>query len=429
VIVGFILAAVFSLALASFFSAGEAALSAFSRERLAALSRRSEQSQAELSDLTDREELLLSAVAARLLFSMLFFVVCGWAGVWLFPAPPRAYVAVAVALLGAFIVVLLFAEVAAKSFARANAEHTLIQITPALRAASALLWPARWLFRVCNRAFGRLFGAPIAETPDAQAAEEARLIAQNGEQNGLLQKEQKEMIESVVSLPDVDVEEVMTPRTDMIALPHDANVRQAYKLFLDRGVSRIPVYQETLDEIVGVLYAKDLLPVCSAGRAETTGVTELMRKPFFVPETKRVGELLHEMRAHKMHMAIVLDEYGGTAGLVTNEDIVEEIVGEIEDEFDTEDVALIKRVGPHALEVDAQTHIDDVNEALGVSLPESEDYETVGGFLLYSLSRVPGAGETFEHDNVHFTVLEATPRRITRLRLEGRPEPLPAAGK
>jgi putative hemolysin len=269
-----------------------------------------------------------------------------------------------------------------------------------------------------------LFSVRLEESPAVDVAEEVRSLALQSEQEGLIEESEKRMIEGVVSLPDVPVTRIMTPRTLMVALNATATVGQAYEVLLEKGLSRVPVYEETLDNVVGLLFAKDLLKVCSAGQADTTPVRSLMREAHFIPETKLVSQLLQEMRGHKVHMAIVLDEYGGTAGLVTHQDILEEIVGEIRDEFDRDLASPIKRVNDTTIEADALTRVDRVNALLRTKLPECDDYETVSGLLMYHLGRIPAAGERFDHGNLRVTVLEGSPRRPQRVRIEVRPRPV-----
>jgi len=192
---------------------------------------------------------------------------------------------------------------------------------------------------------------------------------------------------------------------------------EAQDLILRTGLSRIPVTQGSLDHIVGIVYAKDLL-VRGGSDAEPLRARQVMRTPLFVPQTKKLDDLLQELRAAKVHVAIVLDEYGGTAGLVTLSDVIEEIVGEIADEYEEAEGEPIRRGPDGAYTVEARVRIDEVNDALGVRLPESEDYETIGGYVLSRLGTIPQAGETVEAEGLRIHVLEADARRIKRLRIE-----------
>jgi len=255
------------------------------------------------------------------------------------------------------------------------------------------------------------------------AEEEIRSVVSEGEREGTIEEDQKEMIEGVIEFKKADVTEIMTPRTDIVSIEADALADEARQRVAESGHSRLPVTENGIDSIVGVLYAKDLLlQGTGGGRDEPQHARNLMRPPLFVPETKRLDELLSGFRRAKVHMAIVLDEYGGTAGLVTVEDIVEEIFGEIVDEYEQVPPQPIRRIADRMFEVEARVHIDELNDDLSLHLPEDEDYETIGGFVLSRLGRIPKAGEVLERDGLRITVLEAEAMRITRLRLELTPD-------
>jgi len=182
----------------------------------------------------------------------------------------------------------------------------------------------------------------------------------------------------------------------------------------------VPVYEGDLDNIIGIIYAKDLLQHVNSG--DSINLRALMRKPFFVPETKRLDSLLREFKARKVHVAIVLDEYGGTAGLVSFEDVLEEIVGDISDEYDRPEPALMKRIDEKSAEVDGRMYIDDLNEAMGLNVPEDADYDTVAGMLFSELGYIPASGESLDAYGAHFAVLSADERKINRIRVELRPQ-------
>lgn len=235
-----------------------------------------------------------------------------------------------------------------------------------------------------------------------------------GELHGAVDEEQKEIIRSVFELNDTPVTAIMTPRTDMIAIPADADAEQVRMTIVEAGHSRVPVYEDSIDNILGVLYAKDLIGLNGQSMID---LKRLMRTVPFIPETKTLDSLLTDLRQSKVHIAIVLDEYGGTAGLVTIEDILEELVGEIDDEYDRESEPLILRIDTDTLEVDGRVHVHEVNEELQIELPEDGDYETIGGFVSNELGKIPATGETFDVANVSFSVLDAEPRKVNRLRI------------
>jgi CBS domain containing-hemolysin-like protein len=262
----------------------------------------------------------------------------------------------------------------------------------------------------------RLAGVPQedARTQADEMEREILNVVSEGEAQGAFDEEEKEMIESIIDLRDAQVAEIMTPRTEIEALPAGATLSEVKRLVMEKGHSRIPVYEDTIDRVLGILYAKDLLAI---EESDAFDVTRVMRQALYIPESKRIRDLLHEFQEKKLHIAIVLDEYGGTAGLVTIEDILEELVGEIVDEYEPEEPEALRRIDDHTVEVDARMRIDEINDELDISLPEEEDYETIGGFMFSSLGRIPAVGETWQQDNVRIQVTAAEPRRIHRLRI------------
>jgi CBS domain containing-hemolysin-like protein len=287
---------------------------------------------------------------------------------------------------------------------------------PVLRVLWTVLWPIARLAAFVDFVVMRLLGKSDERAKDesARASQEILDAVSEGEIQGAVGEDQADMIESVFELRDTDVESIMTPRTDVVAVPSGATAEQVRDVVLREGHSRIPVYEESLDEIVGVVYAKDLLRI-EQGEAPTA--RDLMRSVPFIPESKNVSALLDELRQTKVHIAIVLDEYGGTAGLVTIEDILEELVGEIEDEYEETEPSPMNRIDEDTIEVDARVHVCDVNEALGISLPDDEDYETVGGFVFSTLGRIPSPGEEFEHENLRIHIVDAEERKVNRVRI------------
>ncbi len=223
------------------------------------------------------------------------------------------------------------------------------------------------------------------------------------------------MIHSIFEFADTPVREVMIPRIDMVTLESDATVDEAVDLALQGGFSRIPVYEETIDNIIGVLYTKDMLKQLREDH-NSLPIRELVRPAYFVPETKKLDDLLREIRQKRTHMAIVVDEYGSVAGLVTIEDLVEEIVGDIQDEYDREE-KLYEQVTQFEYVFDAKINLDEFNELMDTDL-ENEDYETLGGFLLGQLDKIPVAGDTITFKNLTFTVLTTRGLRITKVRVE-----------
>jgi CBS domain containing-hemolysin-like protein len=328
----------------------------------------------------------------------------------------------------ALMLVVVFGVAVPNAWAKYAGEGLLIALLPALLVVRNILYPFLLIAHAADGLVRRLSGAP---TPDAKShadelEQEIRDAVSEGELHGAVDEEEKEMIESVIELRDAQVSEIMTPRTDIVAVEKSATLADIKKLIKDEGPSRIPVYDGTIDTILGVLYVKDLLLL---EEGSSFDCTKIMRPALFIPETKGVRDLLREFRAQKVHIAIVLDEYGGTAGLVTIEDIIEELVGEIADEHETEEPPPIRRIDKDTLEVDARVRVDELNEELGIALPEGEDYETIGGFVYSTLGKIPAVGEKCDHDDVEISVIAAEPRRIHRLRLHIRRKSEAAAAK
>jgi CBS domain containing-hemolysin-like protein len=299
------------------------------------------------------------------------------------------------------------------------AEPFLYRTWPLWRAVGALLAPlvlgARFVDTVLHRVVGR-----VPEVPDEESfEEEIRTVVTEGHREGLLEEDARKMVEGVIELAGVVVSEVMTPRTDMISMPTSFSWEEMLQFVVTKRHTRIPVYEKNRDDIIGILCTKDLLPELAKGSQQpATPWTSLLREPWFVPETKPVDVLLQEFQKTRNHMAVALDEYGGVSGLVTLEDVLEEIVGEIIDESDKDLVDGIREIDGRTVEALGKVHIDEINERLELELPEDGDFDTIAGFVFHELGHVPKVEETLVWGNVRITVLEATRRRIERLRLE-----------
>jgi putative hemolysin len=255
-----------------------------------------------------------------------------------------------------------------------------------------------------------------------EAGEAAAAGPESGVQPGLDERDERKLLQSIVDFGDTLVREVMTPRPDIVAISEDATLEQLRALFREQEYSRIPVYKENLDNILGVVFIKDLIRITDGQSRE--GLHALLRPATFVPETKRVSELLKEFQGKQVQLSIVVDEYGGTAGLVTLEDLIEEIVGEIRDEYDVEAEPVVDE-GDGSFVFSAKVSFDEVRERLDVEI-EPEGFETVGGYVLTRVGRVPSAGESFEIDGLIVEVLEAERRRIHRVRMRRAPTALAA---
>lgn len=308
-------------------------------------------------------------------------------------------------------------EFVAFSLAKYKGENILLVLFPFVNIFGIIFRPVWTLAQFLNKLVIKVFVRSDGEPQTSTIAEDIMQVVDAGERGGAIKEDEAEMIESVVSFRNVNVTEVMTPRIDMVCVKASLNLAEAKKTLLEKGHSRLPVFDENRDDIVGVLYIKDMLKFSSEELSQKN-VREIMKKAYYVPETKRVGDLLKELKSTRIHIAIVLDEYGGTAGLVTIEDIVEEIFGEIADEFEAGRELHMKKLTPNSIEVDGAARISEINEEIDAHLPEEEDYETITGFIFKQIGRVPRAGEKIIFGSVTITILDSSDRKIKKVRLE-----------
>lgn len=244
---------------------------------------------------------------------------------------------------------------------------------------------------------------------------EIQSIIDEGEEKGLIDQRSGEMIQSILDFRDTLVREVMIPRTEMIAIERDAAIEEILSLIMEHGHTRMPVYDGSVDNIIGILNVKDLLKFWSRSISESDVLSSL-RKPYYIPETKNIHFLLHELQQRKYHMAIVIDEYGGTSGLVTLEDLIEEIVGEIHDEHDVKEKRIVELPDGCTL-VDSRVEIEEVEEYFGMKIPEGK-FETLGGLILHIIKKVPVAGEIIYHDNFEMVIESADERSIKKVKIK-----------
>ncbi len=313
-----------------------------------------------------------------------------------------AAVVVVTSLLAAFTIV--FGELVPKSLALAHPDRTALTLAGPVDILGRILAPIVSLLTWTTRKVARgLGGEPIAGRAQI-STEELRLIVERGGEQGVLEAEEEQMISAVIELGDRKVHEIMVPRTEMTAMPVTASMDEVIDTFIAQGHSRIPIYRKTVDEVVGVLYAKDLLPFLKGG--QKPDLRKLLRAPLYVPESMSIDDLLHKIQGRKVHLAIVLDEYGGTAGMVTIEDLLEEIVGEIQDEYDTEEPLTVMLSETEA-RVDGRASVDDLGELFDIDLADLEDvdeYDTVGGLIYHRVGGVPRPGDRVELEDHGLTL-------------------------
>jgi magnesium and cobalt exporter, CNNM family len=318
---------------------------------------------------------------------------------------------------------IIFAELVPKTLALANTERVAIALSLPIDFLARALGPLIRVLTGVTAWITRLFGANVSN--EAQiTAEELRLIVERGGEQGVLEAEEEQMINSIIELGERRLHEVMIPRIAIVSLPASATLDEAIDKVVDEGHSRIPVYEESIDEVVGILYAKDLLPILKERSGSRPSLRSLLRTPVFVPESMTIDDLLHEFQRRKVHIAIVLDEYGGTAGLLTIEDLLEEIVGEIQDEYDTEE-PMVVRISDDEARVDGRADVDDLADLFDteLGLEDEDEYDTVGGLIYHRIGGVPSPGDVVEVDGLHLTVESTDGRRVGKvLVVRKRPE-------
>jgi putative hemolysin len=396
------------LALAAVLAAAEAALTRVSRPRAEDLAEERRRHSEVLAELLRRpEQSVTTVVFLRIACQLVQATLVGvLANELLGP------VGVAVAIAVDVAVVFVLAESAPKTWAVLDPERVALAVARPVRALEAfapLRWAARGLIGLTNLV---LPGKGLKHGPFVSSDEELLAVAGIGVDEGVIEEEERALIESIITFGDTIVREVMVPRPDMVTVSAHFRVADVMEVFLLNGYSRLPVCGDSLDDVVGLAYAKDLMGAERDGKQDAP-VRELVRPARFVPETKRVPDMLREMQRDKFHMAVVVDEYGGTAGLVTLEDLIEELVGEIADEFDIDD-PIVEPVPGGGIRVHARTPLDEVNDLLGARLPEG-DWDTVGGLVYDRIGHVPVEGESVDVPGWRLTAQHIQGRRIGRV--------------
>lgn len=312
---------------------------------------------------------------------------------------------------------LVLGELVPKRIAMQKSESISFAVIGILGAISVIMRPFVRFLSVSTNLVVRLFGLNPDAVQKNVTEEEIRMMVDVGGEKGVIEDSQKTMINNIFEFDDINAEEIMTPRTDVEAVEVNDNMEQALRIGVDGGYSRLPVYEEEIDNIVGVLYVKDLLPYVGQEIPKDVTIRHIMRETYFVPETKRCGELFAEMTEKRIQMAMVVDEYGGFSGIVTMEDLLESIVGNIQDEYDHEEEQ-IKKTGENTFEVEGSVDIEELGELLGLSFPQGE-YDTLAGYIMDILGRIPGENEhpTVTLKNATFTVMEMDERRIERVHI------------
>ena len=331
------------------------------------------------------------------------------------PAETAAIVALIIVTVILALFTIVFAELVPKTLALANPERYALALSRPIDFLARVLGPVVVMLTGLTRAITRILGSEVSSEA-AITAEELRLIVERGGEQGVLEAEEEQMINAVIELGGRRVHEVMVPRVSIVGIRADASFEEAIDIVIEEGHSRIPTYEDSIDEVVGILYAKDLLPYLKSDAAPRPALRTLLRPPVLVPESMTIDDLLHELQRRKVHIAIVLDEYGGTAGIVTIEDLLEEIVGEIQDEYDVEE-PMVVRLSEDEARIDGRADVDELRDLFDIQLDleDEEEYDTIGGLLYHRMSGVPSPGDMIEVDGLTLTVETTDGRRVRKV--------------
>ncbi|MFH1014862.1 MAG: hemolysin family protein [Nitrospirota bacterium] len=312
----------------------------------------------------------------------------------------------------------VFGELAPKTFAVAHSEKVSLLLARPVAFYIRLISPLVWIFKITSNLIIRMLGGKKKSVSPFVTEEEIKTMINIGEEEGTLEEEERQMLHKVFEFGDKVVTEAMVPRTEIVSIPDDSTVGDALKLVLEEGYSRYPVIKENIDSVTGILYVKDIVKQMAQGKIQNyTPITEIVREAYYIPENKMVTELLDEMQKKKIQIAIVMDEYGGTAGLITLEDIMEEIVGGLQDEFEAmEGEKEVEIIDERTFIVAGQTGLDEINELVGVELA-SQDFHTIGGFVFGLFRRLPKVGEQVRYHNLRFLILEMEDRKISKVKI------------
>jgi len=406
---------VFLLALSFFFSGSETALFSLPRVVIDRLKQASPSGKRVADLLAQPNRLLVTILLGNLTANILISEIMGVWSLRLFaPLPYSDYLASVAAIFFTTVMLLLFAEIAPKTLAINNAERFSTGVAIPLKTFSGAAFPLIRAILFLTDSVLRLFGVQKGETDSVVTEEELKTMVAMSEEQGVLKSQERLMIHRIIEFGDTLVRDVFVPRTDMVRVKQDITVKRLTEIMKESGHSRFPVYGKTVDDIKGIVYAKDLFPYFWRGQTHVP-ISRFIRPAYYVPETKKVRDLLREFQSGQLHMAIVVGEYGGTKGLVTLEDLIEEVVGEIFDEYDVRH-SEVERLADGALRVDARLRLDDLSDVLGANV-RAPECDTVGGLIFELLEHVPAPDEWVEHAGFRFLVEAMEDRRITTVHI------------
>lgn len=421
-----ILGVLLLIAIVGFFSACEVAVLSSRKSRMRALADEGERRASLVLGFQENAERFLATIHIGIVFSLILASGLGaiFGSQHLVPSlsefsiswirDSSGWLSLSIIVVSIGFLVVVFGELMPKSLALRYAETIALHVAPSILVfQTAFRYPAMAL-----AASTKLLLAPFntleAPAEPGISEEEFKLILEEGTRRGVIDKTEQELIGSIFEFTDTTAKEVMIPRPDVVALSMDMSRERIIKTVLEEGYSRMPVYRGTIDNIIGVVYTKDLLGLMEY--RDLIILQDVIRPAYFVPETKKISQLMRELQQRKIHIAIVIDEFGGTSGIITMEDILEEIVGEIHDEYD-EDLKDVEQAADGTYLINARMAVKEFNERFGADIPPAEDYETIGGLLQKLTGRIPEIGEEITHDNLTFTVIKKSQRRIRQVKL------------
>lgn len=403
------------------FVAAEIALVTVRRSRIRQLSDEGDARAKRVARMTERPAGLLATIQLGITF--IGFLAAAFAGAsiagqiadWLRDiglAGSADIIALLIVTLIVSLVTIVFGELVPKTLALAHAERYALALARPVEILGRILKPVVWFLTTVTQGVTRLLGVRDISSDEAITSEELLILVERGSEQGTIEAEEEQMIGGVLELGEQRAHEVMVARVDMVSLEVDATLSEIVETIVGEGHSRIPVYEDNIDNIVGMLYAKDLLPYL-VGEDRTPSIRALLRTPLFVPESMLVDDLLRSLQRRRVHIAIVLDEHGGTAGLVTIEDLLEEIVGEIQDEYDEEEPMIVP-LGDNEARIDGRAAVDDMLEHFDTALDgdDQQEFDTVGGLVYHHIGGVPSVGDTVEVDGLKLTVEATDGRRL-----------------
>jgi CBS domain containing-hemolysin-like protein len=409
------------LALSAFFSSSEVALISITRAKVRTLFNEGRKGSEALSELKEKpSRFLVSILIGNNIVNIAAAAIATAVTISIF-----GDIGVGIATFVVVILLLIFGEIGPKIYAARHTESLALRVSRPVLVLTKIFSPITWAI---EKVTGR-FGAPADMGEPSVTEEEIKEWIEVGKEEGTIEQEEREMLYSVLEFSDTNAREIMTPRVDVALIEDTRSLDEAMQVFNETGFSRLPVYHDAVDNIIGILNIKDVFSTGVSGK-KNIALKDLMYDAFFVPETKKIDELLKELQLRKVHMAVVLDEYGSFSGIVTVEDILEELVGDILDEFDREEPE-IQKISEGTFVVDAKVWVEDLNDELDISLPVHESYETIGGLLIDRLGHIPHPGESVHipESHVSMVVMQMLARRIAKIKLILHAPPPSSAGE